>query len=162
MPAYAFVFDAWLRPIVALVVSHGATDLDTRTWPLAYLAAALLPARTVTPIFAFFSWVHFAEDLGLMGSISLHVIAGLVWQFVSVQRGLELMLAYLAGVHTPSHYLRCWMRARYAGLGMAFLATLGAWNLLGRTRTVTVSEAAQRVVIAHVLTEGMIWGSSGV
>jgi hypothetical protein len=162
MPAYAFVFEAWLRPVVALVGAHGATDLDTRTWPIAYLTAALLPARTVMPVFMFFSLLHFSEDVGFVGSISLHVIAGLVWQFVSAQKGLELMLAYLAGVHTPLHYHRCWMRGRCGGLGMAFLATLGAWNLLGRTRTVTVSEAAQRVVIAHVLTEGMIWGSSGV
>ena len=163
MPAYTFSFSAaWLRPIVALVSAHGATDLDTRTWPLAYLAAALLPARTVTPIFVLFSLMHFAEDLGLVGSMSLHVIAGLVWQLGSAQRGLELMLAYLAGVHTPLHYHRCWMRGRLVGLGLAFLATLGAWRLLGRTRTVTVSEAAQRVVIAHVLTEKLVWGSSGV
>jgi len=161
MPSYTFSFDAWLRSVVALVISHGATDLDTRTWPLAYLAAALLPHRTVTPIFAFFSLMHFAEDLGLVGSISLHVIAGLVWQLGSTQRGLELMLAYLAGVHTPLHYTRCWMRGRLAGMGMAGVATLGAWRFLGHnTRSVTVSEAAQRVVIAHVLTEGLVWGSS--
>jgi len=161
MPAYAFVFEAWLRPVVALVGAHGATDLDTRTWPIAYLAAALLPHRTVTPVFAFFSWVHFSEDLGLLGSMSLHIIAGLVWQFGSAQHGLELMLAYLAGVHTPLHYTRCWMRGRLAGMGMAGLATLGAWRFLGHnTRSVTVSEAAQRVVIAHVLTEGLVWGSS--
>lgn len=162
MPAYAFVFEAWLGPVVALVGAHGATDLDTHTWPLAYLTAALLPHRMVTPLFMLFSLVHFAEDVGFVGSISLHVIAGLVWQFGSTQRGLELMLAYLAGVHTPLHYHRCWLRGRYAGLGMAFLATLGAWRFLGHTRTVTVSEAAQRVVIAHVLTEGLVWGSSGV
>ena len=162
MPSYTFSFDAWLRPIVALVGAHGATDLDTRTWPIAYLTAALLPARTVMPVFMFFSLLHFSEDVGFVGSISLHVIAGLVWQFGSAQKGLELMLAYLAGVHTPAHYHRCWMRGRCGGLGMAFLATVGAWRLLGRTRTVTVSEAAQRIVIAHVLTEGTRVGSSGV
>jgi hypothetical protein len=160
MPTYTFSFEAWLRPVVALVVSHGTTDLDTRTWPIAYLTAALLPARTVTPLFGLFSLLHFAEDLGLAGSMSLHILAGLVWQLGSAQRGLELMLAYLAGVHTPLHYHRCWMRGRLVGLGMASLVTLGAWRLLGRTRTVTVSETAQRIVIAHVLTEGMVWGSS--
>ena len=162
MPAYVFAFEAWLRPVVALVGAHGATDLDTRTWPIAYATCALLPYRMVTPVFVLCSFVHFAEDLGFAGSMSLHVIAGLVWQIGSAQRGLELMLAYLAGVHTPSHYLRCWVRGRYAGLGVAFLATVSAWCLLGRTRVVTIGEAVQRVVIAHVLTEGMVWTQSGV
>jgi len=155
-----------LRPIVALVAAHGATDFATSTWPLAYAVCCIIPSVCVTPVFVLGSIVHFSEDIGF-GSLLLHAVAGLVWWRGGTQRGLELMLAYLGAFHTPSHYLRCWRRGRRAALLAASGTTaLMAWWLLrlhcvGIT-TLSIDHSIQRVVVAHVLTEWYVSRANGL
>ena len=147
-----------VRPIVALVAAHGATDFATPTWPLAYAASCMIPSACVTPVFVCGSLVHFAEDVGWRGSLVLHALAGLAWWRGGAQRGLELMLAYLSAVHTPAHYLRCWRRGRRVALAAAGAATVVTWHLLLRlsgAAVVPIDHSVQRVVVAHILTE---WG----
>ena len=107
-----------LRPLVAFVGAHGATDLATKHWPPVYAVCCLtpLPSKVVTGLFVAASLVHFAEDGGPDGSIAVHSLAGLAWLWLGAQRALELMVAYLSFVHTPAHYARCWRRRRWAAL----------------------------------------------
>ena len=67
-----------LRPLVAFVGAHGATDLATRHWPPIYAVCCLtpLPPKAVTGLFVAASLVHFAEDGGPDGSIALHSLVG--------------------------------------------------------------------------------------
>ena len=144
-----------LRPLVAFVGAHGATDLATRHWPPVYAVCCLtpLPPAVVTSLFVAASLVHFAEDGGPDGSIALHSLAGFAWLLLGVQRALELMVAYLACVHTPAHYARCWRRRRWAALVLAAIATVVAGAVVWPLRTVCVNHAVQRLVIAHVVCE---------
>ena len=154
MGAYAFDV-AHVRPLVAVVAAHGATDLATRRWPLAYALCCLvpLPPPVVTGLFVAGSLVHFAEDVGPDGSLALHSLAGMATLLGGAQRGLEFMLAYLACVHTPAHYARCWHRRRWRALACAGLATLAALAASGQARSVVVGHAVQRLVFAHVICE---------
>lgn len=144
-----------IRPVVAFVAAHGATDLDTWRWPPVYAACCLapLPPLLVTGVFVASSLVHFAEDVGPDGSLALHCLAGLVTLMGGAQRGLEFMLAYLACVHTPLHYARCWCRRRRPALLLAAGATAVALGLTRHAQTACVSHAAQRLVVAHVVCE---------
>ena len=144
-----------LRPLVAFVGAHGATDLATRHWPPIYAVCCFtpVPPKAVTVLFVLASLVHFAEDGGLDGSIALHSLAGFAWLWLGAQRGLELVLAYLSCVHTPAHYARCWRRRRWGALVMAALATAAALCAVRRVQVVSVGHALQRLVIAHVCTE---------
>ena len=76
-----------LRPLVAFVGAHGATDLTTRHWPPIYAACCLtpLPPRAVTALFVVASLVHFAEDGGPDGSLALHALAGFAWLWLGAQ-----------------------------------------------------------------------------
>ena len=67
-----------LRPLVAFVGAHGATDLATRHWPPVYAVCCLtpLPPKVVTALFVVASLAHFSEDGGADGSIALHSLAG--------------------------------------------------------------------------------------
>ena len=154
MGAYAFDV-AHVRPLVAVVAAHGATDLATRRWPPAYVLCCFvpLPPLAVTGLFVAGSLVHFAEDVGPDGSLALHSLAGLAALLGGAQRGLEFMLAYLACVHTPAHYARCWRRKRWRALGCAGLATLGALAASRCVQSVVVGHAVQRLVFAHVICE---------
>jgi hypothetical protein len=143
-----------LRPLVALVAAHGATDFATLVCPFAYAACYMIPPVFVTPVFVLGSLMHFAEDIGFVKSLALHAVAGLVWSRGGAQRGLELMLAYLSAVHTPAHYRRCWRRGRRVALLAAGATTaLMAWWLLHHDVILSVDHEIQKVVIAHVLTE---------
>tara|TARA_Y100000389_G_scaffold53988_3_gene49807 strand:+ start:1574 stop:2086 length:513 start_codon:yes stop_codon:yes gene_type:complete len=144
-----------LRPIVAVVGAHGATDLAAWQWPPIYAACCFvpLPSHAVTGAFVATSIAHFAEDCGPDGSLALHSLAGFLWIAGGAQRGLELMIAYLACVHTPLHYVRCWRRRRWGALGAAALATLTALATTRHVQVVSVGHSIQRLVIAHVFTE---------
>ena len=144
-----------LRPLVAFVGAHGATDLATLHWPPVYAACCLtpLPPKAVTGLFVAASLVHFSEDGGPDGSIALHSLAGFVWLWLGSQRGLEFMLAYLSLVHTPAHYMRCWRRKRWCALGLAAAATAIAGAVVRSLGLVRVSHAVQRLVVAHVACE---------
>ena len=154
MGVYAFEI-AHLRPAVAIVAAHGATDLATWKWPPIYAACCLapLPPFAVTGLFIASSLVHFAEDFGPGGSIALHALAGALWLVLGAQRGLEFMLGYLSLLHTPAHYLRCWRRRRWSALLLAGGSTIVLALLLRHVRVVAIDHVAQRVVIAHVCTE---------
>ena len=146
---------AHLRPLVAFVGAHGATDLATRHWPPVYAVCCLtpLPPRVVTSLFVVASLVHFAEDGGPDGSLAIHLLAGFAWLLLGAQRALELMIAYLSLVHTPAHYARCWRRRRWCALVLASVATLAAGAMVQPLHAVCVNHAVQRLVVAHV-----VWG----
>ena len=154
MVGYAFEV-AHLRPAVAFVGAHGATDLAAWQWPPIYAACCLvpLPSHAVTALFVVSSLVHFAEDFGPDGSIALHSLAGLAWLVLGVQRGLEFMLGYLTLLHTPAHYLRCWRRRRWTGLVLAAVCTVAATMVLRHVHVIVIGNGMQRVVVAHVCTE---------
>ena len=149
---------AHLRPLVAFVGAHGATDLTTRHWPPVYAVCCLtpLPSRAITGLFVAASLVHFAEDGGADGSIALHSLAGFAWLWLGAQRALELMLAYLTFVHTPAHYARCWRRRRWRALALAGVATAVIGALVRPLHAVCVTHAVQRLVIAHVVCEWFV------
>ena len=152
-----------LRPLVAFVGAHGATDLATRHWPPVYAVCCLtpMPPKLVTTLFVTASLIHFAEDGGPDGSIALHSLVGFAWLALGTQRALELMVAYLALVHTPAHYARCWRRRRWAALVMAALATaIGCLVVAQPLGVVRVSHAVQRLVVAHVVCECCVASSS--
>lgn len=147
-----------LRPLVAFVGAHGATDLATQYWPPVYAVCCFtpLPPKAVTALFVAASLVHFAEDGGPDGSIALHSLAGFAWLWLGSQRALELMLAYLSFVHTPAHYARCWRRRRWRALALAGVATGVVGALMRPLRAVCVSHGVQRLVVAHVACEWFV------
>jgi hypothetical protein len=155
MCVYDFHLVSHLRPLVAFVGAHGATDLATRHWPPVYAVCCFvpLPSKAVTGLFVLASLVHFAEDGGPDGSLALHSLAGVAWLALGAQRGLELMLAYLSLVHVPAHYARCYRRRRWAALSVAAVATVVAVVLTRPLSAVRVSHAVQRLVVAHVVCE---------
>lgn len=143
------------RPLIAAVAAHGITDLDSAAWPPWYTLCCLLPlpGHAVTACFCAGSVFHFADDVGLGGSLALHACSAAVLALTGTQRALDLMLGYLACVHVPSHYWRCARRGRWRGLAIAGATTALALGAASRLDYVCVTHGVQRLVTAHVLTE---------
>ena len=157
MVAVAFHL-AHLRPVAAVVAAHGATDLGSWRWTPRYALCCIapLPPGAVTGVFVVSSLAHFAEDVGVDGSIAVHSLAGLATMMGGPQLGLEFMLSYLALVHTPMHYLRCWRQRRWLALAFAALTTCVALHAAQFMDVVRIGHALQRIVVAHVWTEWSI------
>lgn len=153
----AFPLDATgLRPALALVAAHGATDLDSAAWVVPYLTCALLPlpGSVLTPLFCLASMLHFVDDAGPRTSVLTHTLALVVGLHSGNQAALRFMLFYLTFLHVPAHYYRCVQRRRHRALLIAALGTaLALYNRRRIGTTFVLGHWTQRLVIAHIMTE---------
>lgn len=154
---YSLHVDARMRPVLALVAVHGISDLDSPAFIAPYVTWTLLPlpSAVITPLFCVMSLLHFADDLGVLRSVVLHTVVAAVGLRSGMQNAFHVMLGYLALVHVPAHYRRCWVRGRYRGLALAATCTLGALTLCHRAigETLVFGHWMQRVVISHICNE---------
>ncbi len=63
------------------------------------------------------------------------------------------MSLYLSAVHLPLHYLRLFLRRRFVGLALVAIFSFATLLTTRGWRRACLSQAAQRVVVAHVWTE---------
>lgn len=157
MVAFAFHADH-LRGAIAVIGTHGLTDLDSKRFvaPYAICLGAPVPSEVLTPLFCAASIAHFSEDSSFAGSVLLHLAVLVIGLCCGQQVAFEAMCTYLACVHVPAHYVRCVARRRGRGVVLALCATAMAilqCNQLECTPLV-LEDWMQRIVIAHVVTEG--------
>lgn len=154
MTVYTFPVQG-LRPVMAVVAAHGATDLNTFECIPAYAMWMLLPlpGAFITTAFLLLSLMHFSQDLGQSWSAALHVAVGLMHVRGNTAGAFRLMLAYLMVVHTPMHYQRCVQRRQWRGIAVALSTTalMLLWpnRLIGKA-TFVMNHWIQRIVLAHV------------
>lgn len=141
------------RVALAVVASHGATDLAVQGWYWTYVGACLLPPPLLGPVFYVASATHFAVDVGIWMSSALVLSAAVLAHLKSAAHGLQMIFAYLLVVHVPLHLWRCLCACRVLGL----MAWVSAGWLIGRSvwekDAYAVQRWHQRVVIAHVANE---------
>jgi len=142
---------------LAVVGAHGVTDFDVPAFWIEYTACLLtpLPNTMVTLLFVLGSVLHFADDLGPHGSGALHAGLLVVGAGFGLQAAFDAMVSYLAFVHVPAHYARCWARGRFKALWFAWTCTAVGYAVAAAhgARTLPLGNALQRVVLAHILTE---------
>ena len=144
------------KPLVAVVAAHGLTDLDSRRWVPPYLVWALapMPGVILTALFCAASTIHFADDFGPRVSVAVHGTVAAIAAFAGMQTAFDVMLTYLAVVHAPAHYARCYRTGRMEGLALAGAGTALALVAMPYVpNTLLVDHWIQRVVIAHICHE---------
>jgi hypothetical protein len=149
-----------VRPVVAIVAAHGITDLDTPAWRWPYALVCAIPDPAVTALFFTASVIHFAMDVGARQSVGLHVVTAALWYSHGIAIAFHTMLAWLF-VHTWLHYRRCFVRKRFTALAIATIATTATLLAIKcvlpePTTTLVVGSWAQRIAIAHIVTELVI------
>lgn len=141
------------RAALAVVASHGVTDLGVTGWYWTYMGVCLLPPPLLGPVFYTASALHFSVDLGIWLSAGLMLSTALLAHLKSAAHGLQMIFLYLLVVHVPLHLWRCLCAYRVLGL----LAWAAAGVVIGRgvweKEAYTVRRWHQRVVIAHVANE---------
>lgn len=145
-----------VRPFVAVVAAHGLTDLDSHEWVAPYIVWGLAPLHgtLLTTLFCAASTVHFAEDYGPRTSGVVHAAAAAIAATCGLDVAFQAMIVYLALVHTPAHYARCYRRGRTRGLALAAIGTAAALAAMPLVPdTLVVDHWVQRIVIAHICHE---------
>jgi hypothetical protein len=148
---------------LAIASLHGAVDIvEPRTLPF-YAAVLLLPAppAIVTGLFIAASVVHFAMDIGWLGSLGLHTSLAVTYGVCGTRAAVAILLAYMLAVHVPMLVIRLWSNQKWRQLSV--LLACATASLL-RPRTVVrlafgalppnqfiFTHTHQKIVVAHVL-----------
>tara|TARA_Y100000389_G_scaffold197342_1_gene231768 strand:+ start:4570 stop:5049 length:480 start_codon:yes stop_codon:yes gene_type:complete len=140
---------------LSIAAAHGAADAGRHPAQLLLYGLALLPwsGRTTTAAFAAASVVHFAQDVGVGGSLLLHAAAtGLA--FRSMEKAVRLMLAYMLAVHIPCLTVVLAAKSRFASVAcMLYTIMLFArWEVPRVERGYYFfGHRQQLLVVCHVL-----------
>lgn len=128
---------------------------------LAYSAVALpLPSNACTAAFAAGSVAHFAEDVGLVGSVALHVALLSVAVYVGVKSAVAALFVYFFVVHIPLLLIRLALnrdKRRAAVLVAAALASLHPSLSLAPSGVFLFDEKMQLVVAVHAALSTVCW-----
>ena len=145
---------------LAVVAAHGATDFNEVScfWDYALVSGAMSfsPEWLTMTVFLSASIVHFENDLGKRGSLVLHCGVACVGALFGPSVAFASMTMYIAVVHVPLHYIRCFRRRRFRGLFAAASATailLLKPEVLVKEGSFAVTQTVQKIVIAHVVHE---------
>ena len=149
---------AWSRPLLALVLPHGLTDLSKPGVLRRYACwlALPLPSVAITLLFCLASWYHLGSDLGgLGGSLCVHALVHEVHRLLGPKIAFHVFLVYFATLHTPLHYLTEYTNGNKV-LVYACLAASAALLCVARQwHTFALTDEMQKLVIAHVVTVEM-------
>lgn len=154
MTRVSFLLAPWTRPLLSVVATHGLTDLSHPGVFGRYACwlALPLPSPATTLLFCLASLLHLSDELGGGGSLFVHALAYEVHRLLGAQAALNAFLVYFAFVHTPLHYLTETLHGNGA-LVRVSLAASALLCVLGRgCAAFALTDAVQRIVIAHVLT----------
>jgi len=154
-----------IKPLISIAAVHGLTDLDTAHWPQCYGVLMLLPLPSpiITSMFCIFSVLHFAEDLGIHGSMLFHTFVAVLTRARGVQTALKAMVYYLCLYHVPMHFVRCFVRKRFCAIIFTLTATCVAVHLSSLlNEEVLLTDNIQKIVVAHIITEFGIMSKSPI
>ena len=147
-----------LKVVIAIVSAHGVTDFDSVWWIVVYPLFWAIPDCIVTPAFFTLSVVHFADDLGILGSVVLHLFILLSVVSKREQMAFKVVAFFIGLVHVPLHYSRCIYNRRYTALAIAAMSTYGSvvFSQTRKFETLVFNGLMQRVVSAHVFVESLL------
>ena len=140
---------------LSIAAAHGAADAGRHPAQLLLYGMVLLPwsGRATTAAFAAASVVHFAQDVGVEGSLLLHaVVTGLALRNVEV--AVRLMLAFILAIHIPRLTVVLASKARLASMVCMLYAMLlfARWELPKVERGyLLLGHRQQLLIVCHVL-----------
>lgn len=166
MVVFELSLNRHLAHAVAVASVHGAVDA-TRPRHLYPYALLLLPpfathGDLVTACFLAASARHFALDVGVACSAALHVACAGVCAVGAPSAAFALMSVYYCLLHAPLAYVRMVRQQRWVALAAAALLSAACLVVVAKqtvaaeattTITLAISEAMQRVVVCHILSE---------
>ena len=152
MTAFSLALAPVMRPALAVVATHGLTDIGSATLAPSYLVCLTCPAppEVVTVLFCAASVLHLALELGRVGSLGLHLLVAALASWRGKNAAFSTFLAYFTLVHTPLHYACERRRGKGALVALASLAGV-ALACVWSPSVFVLTDGMQRIVIAHVV-----------
>jgi len=121
----------------------------------------MVPELILNLVFVALSVVHFADDIGQVGSAAFHAAVGATSMIVSREAGIDIVLVYMCVLHVPLHFVLLNDSREYVAIVVAlvFMIVLGivaiSWPVVylvvPEEEMVSVSPLVQTIVCAHIL-----------
>jgi len=153
--------------LMATLAGHGASDLALRgrrpyeVYAFVCLFLGMVPELILNLVFVALSVVHFADDIGQVGSAAFHAAVGATSMIVSREAGIDIVLVYMCVLHVPLHFVLLNDSREYVAIVVAlvFMIVLGivaiSWPVVylvvPEEEMVSVSPLVQTIVCAHIL-----------
>lgn len=145
----------------AFVALHGLTDLRHPARIVPYMLVAMpLHGALLTALFLVASVAHFSGDIGAVASVLFHLLLWRLYACNMRTQALECVLLYMVFLHAPMHYVRVLSentQSAHTSVAFALCATSVAavFCKSGYRGNVKITHAAQRLIVAHVLSTQM-------
>lgn len=138
---------------LAVIAAHGVSDIQKPIPHLATYALALCPIPGTSAAFGVSSVVHFAKDIGIVGSVLLHA-ALCVIATVNLRLACVVLQLYMCILHIPAIVIALALKAEWTAMASITAATAVAWvarSKIAPGGVFVLGEIMQRVVIVHTI-----------
>ena len=153
--------------LMATLAGHGASDLALRgrrpyeMYAVVCLFLGLVPELILNLVFVALSAIHFAEDIGQVGSAALLAAVGATSMIVSREVAIDIVLVYMCVFHVPMHFILLNDSHEDVAIAVAlvFMLVLGTaamacpevYLVVPEEEMVSISPLVQTIVCAHIL-----------
>ena len=138
---------------LALIAAHGVSDVQKPIPHLATYALALCPVPGTSAAFGVSSIVHFAKDIGIVGSVLLHTVLCVI-ATVNLRLACGVLQVYMCVLHIPAMLLALALRAEWTAIASIAVATAAALAVRSRIApggVFVLGEIMQRIVVVHTI-----------
>lgn len=139
------------RRVLCVAANHGMIDLVIHPSRIWVYAALLTPIPDIVWWIAFVpaSVIHFGQDVGMFGSVLLHMFLAACAVHVDVEFAETCLLVFMVVVHIPCVLMRLNSRASVIFMFALIVAGLLGWSLVDPAHMISVTNA--KVVTLHCL-----------
>lgn len=139
------------KRILCVVANHGLIDIITHPSRIFIYAAALTPIPDIAWLIAFVpaSVIHFGQDVGIFGSVLLHLLLAAFAVRLNVEFAETCLLIFMMLVHIPCVIMRLNSKTNVMCMGALIVAGLFGWSLADPANMITLRNA--RVVTLHCI-----------
>ena len=138
---------------LAVIAAHGVSDVQKPIPHLATYALALCPIPGTSAAFCVSSIVHFAKDIGIVGSVLLHAVLCVI-ATVNLRLACVVLQVYMCILHIPVMLLALALKAEWTTVACIAAATAVAWVVRSKLAPggwFVLGEIMQRIVVVHTI-----------
>ena len=138
---------------LAVIAAHGVSDVQKPIPHLATYALALCPIPGTSAAFGVSSVVHFAKDIGIVGSVILHAVL-CATASVNLRLACVILQVYMCVLHIPAMLMALALRAEWTAVASIAVSTAAAWIVRAKLApggVFVLGEIMQRIVIVHTI-----------
>ena len=139
------------KRIICVVANHGLIDILSHNSRIWLYAMVLTPVPDIAWFIAFVpaSVIHFGLDVGIFGSVLLHIVLISCAVIVNVECAETCLLVFMVFIHIPCIFMRLHSVIKQMSMCALIVAGFFGWSLVDQEKI--ISSMNMRLVTLHCL-----------